>query len=84
MKTTIEQEILKRESEFQIRQDLMGEVSKQYCDRGDTLFSSSGVCFESGILHGVTHRDAVTSTCVTPVRALSVDSELEKFGRVTG
>jgi hypothetical protein len=57
MKTIIGQEILKRESQFQMRQNLRGEVSNQYCDRGDTLFSSSGVCFESGIRHDVTHRD---------------------------
>ena len=58
MKTT-KRETLKRDSEIQVRQNVMNDVSdkEQYCDRGDSLFSSSGVCFESGVYRDVSHRD---------------------------
>jgi len=65
MKTT-KRETLKRESEIQVRQNVMNDVSdkEQYCDRGDSLFSSSGVCFESGVYRDVTRREGDdTYTC---------------------
>ncbi len=38
------------ESEYKTQQLLKNEYCKEkYCDRGDGLFSSTGVCFSSGI-----------------------------------
>jgi len=59
-------ETLGKESEIRVGQNVMKDVSnkEKYCDRGDSLFSSSGVCFESGVHRDVTHRDGDdTYTC---------------------
>jgi len=51
-----ERETLQREGEIQVEQkDLSNE--EKYCDRGDRLFSSSGVCFERGVDRDVTYND---------------------------
>ncbi len=68
MKTSAGKETLKRESEFQVRRNFKKDASARgkYCDRGDALLSSSGVCFESGADRDVAQDDGSNANLCSP------------------